>query len=880
MASVVGRVDTLVHCSTPGTVAPAARYILWADAATTASIVVWGTARVSSASLLTLEATLNGGTASPYPPVLESLRVDSTAAGQRLRLRGRFLTPVSSVTLFLDSAAPTPLDFVLEGDGELTATTHESLRGKSGYLKVATDSGEMGSIRITSPEPTRLAWSADRILLQFMPQTIDPPVGQTDGRVADFRFASVGVSDSLAAEGVVRLEKLFPSFQHEDVHAKNLLGEPVELDDLADIYIAHLAAGRDPVVSKSRLERLSRVQHANLDYVTSVSADPNDPYFTSQFQWGLRNTGQSVCGYTDGVPNVDVGVAGTGKAWDRTTGNAAVRIAILDTGIDNLHPDLTHAILDTSFVSGTTPFDDDDTNRHGSAVAGIAAAKGNNGVGVAGVAFTSTPVAIKIFDNTGHGTLSGMAQGIERARFKGYPVINISGGAPANEFDPPPTPANVAILNAACRNAFLAGHLIVAASGNTGIGSDEFSDPFFEAFPASLALRVFAVGAVTPNGLRWRDPTLNPTFCANFPSSCNASNYGSWLDVNAPGGELIVTTRNSAPPDSFYHLRNCSLSNLEDMGFTGTSAAAPFVSGIAALLKSFNNSLTGDDMDQIMIRTASYIGPSPTRWDERNGYGWPKANLALNMIAAPNTVLRNTLIGEGPQSYLRVMPDSVRVAVSFRDVPGLPAVYPAVGDTMTTWRVRMHGTTRHGGFTSAAKLWVRPTTTKGWRDTTRYNYAYEVPFARVTSVGTDSSSFDSYVYRIKYAGLSGGEQYFPVQPPQVQIDYTAVGTLRTVAVDEPSAPNTLALVTAPNPAMRGTWVNLTLSKKSTLRITMFDVTGRSMATVSDGMRDAGPVRIWWDARSRNGAKCQPGVYWCLAEVDGMALRKSFVLLGN
>ncbi len=876
MASVRGRVDTLVHCSTPADVAPVARYILLADSATTARIVVWGATRVASS--LASEVTINGGTASPYPPVLESLLVDSTAVGTGLRLRGRFLGAVTAATLFLDNAVPSPLAFVLSGDDELTATTQASLRGTGGYVTVATSSGEMGAIRIADPETPRPRWSADHILLQFEPQTIDPPLGRTDALLADFRFVAAGLSDSLAAEGVVRLEKLFPLFQHDDVHSRNLLGEPVELEDLADVYVAHLAVGRNPVTSKANLDKLSRVKHANLDYATGTYADPTDPYFVSQLQWGLRNTGQSICGYTDGVPNADVGVAGAGKAWDRTTGSPTVRIAILDTGIDNLHPDLTHAILDTSYVAGAGPFDDA-ANRHGSAVAGIAAAKGNNGVGVVGVAFNATPVAIKIFDSANAGTLSNMAKGIDRARVKGYPIINISGGAPANEDGPPPSNADIAILNLACRNAFLAGHFVVAASGNTGIGGDEFTDPLFDAYPAALALRVFAVGAITPNGKRWRDPTLNPTYCATHPGDCNASNYGLWLDVNAPGGQFIVTTKSSTPPDSFYHLRDCGLGALEFTGFRGTSAAAPFVSGVAALLKSFNNNLTGDDIEQIIIRTATYIGVAVERRDVWNGYGWPRANSALTMIASPNSVLRNTLSGEGPQSYLRVMADSVRVAVSFRDVPGLPATYPT--DTTTTWRVRLHGSARYGKFTIAPKLWVRPTTTKGWRDTTIYNYAYEVPFARPSGVGTDSTAFDTYVYRIAYAGLAGGQQYFPVAPPQVQVDYTAVGVLSTaVGVDEGDGENTLALVTSPNPAMRGTWVSLALGRRSTLRITMFDVTGRNMATISDGMHEAGQVRVWWDARARNGAKCQPGVYWCLAEVDGIALRKSFVLLAN
>jgi subtilisin family serine protease len=238
-------------------------------------------------------------------------------------------------------------------------------------------------------------------------------------------------------------------------------------------------------------------------------------------------------------------------------------------------------VLDASFVPGTTPFDDA-ANRHGTAVAGIAAAKGNDGFGVAGVAWNVTPVSIKVLDSNGGGSLLQLGQGIDRARVMGYPIVNMSLTIPRYSYNPEPPAADLAALNDVCYNSFIAGSFLVAAAGNTGQGldpPDPFNDPFFNAYPAAFRQRVFAVGAILPDGNRWRDYAVAPEHCPDHAGDCLGSNHGSWLDVLAPGGRFIVTTRSSTPPDTFYHLRDCNSSILYQTGFGGTSAAAPFVSG-------------------------------------------------------------------------------------------------------------------------------------------------------------------------------------------------------------------------------------------------------------------------------------------------------------
>src|SRR2546428_4434995 len=119
-------------------------------------------------------------------------------------------------------------------------------------------------------------------------------------------------------------------------------------------------------------------------------------------------------------------------------------------------------------------------------------------------------------------------------------------------------------LDDACLTAFEAGMLLVASSGN--VPTFDGNDQFTGLYPAAFPKRVFAVGAMLPDGQRWRDRNINPGYCdGQGNGQCLASNYGTWLDVLAPGGRFIVTTKNG--PDSYYTLDGCNLNDFTTMGF-------------------------------------------------------------------------------------------------------------------------------------------------------------------------------------------------------------------------------------------------------------------------------------------------------------------------
>ncbi|MBC8079323.1 MAG: peptidase S8 [Gorillibacterium sp.] len=217
-------------------------------------------------------------------------------------------------------------------------------------------------------------------------------------------------------------------------------------------------------------------------------------------------------------------------AWNITKGREASIIAIVDTGVQRSHPDLKDKLrTGYNFVSNNKDTNDD--NGHGTHVAGIAAAITNNRIGVAGTAPRNRILPVKAFDNNGMATTHNIVQGILYAADQGARVINMSFGAGAYS----------SVEADACAYALKKGCVLVAAAGNSG-SSKRF-------YPAGYS-GVISVAATDVNNNK-----------ASF------SNYGKWVTVAAPGVNILSTY-----PDSTYS------------SLSGTSMAAPFVSGLAGLL--------------------------------------------------------------------------------------------------------------------------------------------------------------------------------------------------------------------------------------------------------------------------------------------------------
>jgi len=265
-------------------------------------------------------------------------------------------------------------------------------------------------------------------------------------------------------------------------------------------------------------------------------------------------------------------------AWDITTGSPSVVIAVVDGGAWGGHPDLSGKVL-TGYNTFTGTSDASDDNGHGTWVTGVAAAATNNGVGMAGMSWLSPVIPVKVCDSTGSCPYSNVAKGMTWAADHGAKVINLSLGGEGS------CPAT---LQSAVDYAWDKGLVIVAASGNSGA----------TVYAPANCNNVVAVGATDSTDTRF-----------------SWSNYGPALDLVAPGTSLCP-----------------SLSGGYAWG-SGTSFAAPFVSGAAALLMSrgASNSATVN----ALYAGADDLGAAG--WDQY--YGWGRLNVykAILALSAPQT---------------------------------------------------------------------------------------------------------------------------------------------------------------------------------------------------------------------------------------------------
>ncbi len=278
-----------------------------------------------------------------------------------------------------------------------------------------------------------------------------------------------------------------------------------------------------------RLSRHPLVEFAEVNRIYYTTAIPNDPRFGEQ--WQYNNTGQK-----GGTPDADIDAP---EAWDVTMCNPAVVIGILDTGVDQNHPDITPKIVinvNSTFFSPTV----DDRYGHGTHVAGSAAAVTNNGIGVAGTAPDCKIANIKVLEDFGGGYEFAIAVGIYQCALVAH-VCNMSFGGSVSS----------SLIEFYINEASLLGAVLVAAAGNSGTNS--------LLFPCAYEV-VICVGA-----------TNNKDEKASF------STYGPHVDVGAPGEAILSTAPNH---------RNTIWRRPQTYGtLSGTSMAAPHVSGVAGLAR-------------------------------------------------------------------------------------------------------------------------------------------------------------------------------------------------------------------------------------------------------------------------------------------------------
>jgi subtilisin family serine protease len=348
-----------------------------------------------------------------------------------------------------------------------------------------------------------------------------------------------------------------------------------------------LPDGMTVAESMDKLTDDPRIKYVEPNYLFWPTVLPNDPNFGAQ--WGLRNTGQAVNGQA-GRSGMDIKAAG---AWDIVRGNSNIVIAVIDTGLDINHGDIRPNLwinrgeLGGVSLNNWSPNGVDDDNNgfvddivgwdfnfnvndprdllsgHGTHVSGIAAAAGNNGAGISGMAWNAKIMPLAVQDyNTGALPVAAIVAALSYAKNMGAHIINMSFGS--NQY----SRAMEEAINQ------VNGAVMCAAAGNENSNNDVVPH-----YPSNFTKNnLIAVAAFNQNG-----------------AIANYSNYGATnVDVSAPGSNILSTV----PGGGFGYLN-------------GSSMACPFVAGLAALIKAKNGTLGAGQIVSRIIRTSVSQAGSP-----------------------------------------------------------------------------------------------------------------------------------------------------------------------------------------------------------------------------------------------------------------------------
>ena len=339
------------------------------------------------------------------------------------------------------------------------------------------------------------------------------------------------------------------------------------------IEVVQLAPGENVPEAILRLKKTGLFAVVEPDFKLRAHIIPNDPEFG--IQWSLRNTGQS-----GGLVNTDISAV---KGWDTLRSATNIVVAVIDSGIRYTHEDLAANLWVNEGEIPGNGLDDDangvvddvhgynaiyvsgdvmDDNGHGSHVAGIVGAVGNNGKGISGVAWGVKLMGCKFLDNLGDGSTSDAIACIDYARRQGAHIINCSFGG--DQYS--------SAFYMALSNVRRAGIIVVAAAGNSSRNIDLLPN-----YPASFDLdNIVSVCAIN------RHNTLDTGY----------SNYGAFsVDLAAPGQNIYSTWHSS---DKGYNYSS------------GTSMAAPLVSGAFALLKA---RYPNENSSQLISRMLQSVDP-------------------------------------------------------------------------------------------------------------------------------------------------------------------------------------------------------------------------------------------------------------------------------
>lgn len=396
---------------------------------------------------------------------------------------------------------------------------------------------------------------------------------------------------------------------------------------------------------------------------------PNDTLFANQ--WHLLNTGQNGA-----LAGMDINVT---NVWDRFRGTG-ITIGIVDDGLQGSHPDLTNnynASLGLDVNDGDFDPSPNTTNDfHGTAVGGVAAARGNNNLGVSGVAFEATLAGIRF--SGGPATFVQVGQCLTHSN-QAIQVYNNSWGASSSYIDLFPLPVAIsnALVSGTQNGRGGLGSVFIFSSGNDGSrgGNGNYS---------GIANNVFVLPVAALNDRLARASYSTP---------------GAHLVISAPAGNdatrLQGTTTTDLVGDDGYNT-STTTDPLEysdrdyTSRFNGTSSAAPVVSGVVALMLQANPGLGWRDVKEILIRSATKNDPTNTGW-ATNAAGFRFSHdFGAGLINAGAAVaLATNWVNLGAQTTFTAAQSNLNIAIPDNTTNGVVVTVPVSGSNMRLENVNL-----------------------------------------------------------------------------------------------------------------------------------------------------------------------------------------------
>ena len=433
-----------------------------------------------------------------------------------------------------------------------------------------------------------------------------PKSSRPEGSTLQSVLYPVGEARSVANRRILTRRVSAEVLPGTDVHALATAVGAVRADSMPfdGRFVVFEAAESSGMSLAERLRGRPSVRRAQVILARHLNprARPNDPLLPQQ--WTLRNDGQS-----GGTAGVDANVF---PVWDTGRHGENVVISIVDDGVESAHPDLAARIVPDSgfdYRDGDAQAEPEGgegagadgkpaADSHGTAVAGVAAATGGNGIGVAGAAYAARLVPIRL--------IGGNAGDDQEAKAMAHrlDLVQISNNSWGADDDGKTISSPGPLARAALEAALVTGRgglgtLFVWSAGNGGNEQDNANNDGYANHPGTIA-----VGALNDLGHR-----------------ADYSEPGACLVVSAPSG-----SDNARSPGSFTtdlvgdrgYNRASVDSDIPEVDYTstfnGTSSAAPLVSGVVALMLQANPSLGWRDVQEVLIRSAAMTHPENPGW--------------------------------------------------------------------------------------------------------------------------------------------------------------------------------------------------------------------------------------------------------------------------